>query len=517
MTAAAFAAFAPFTLLGTVTIVVMLLIAVRRSHRLAALSTIVGLMLCCVALPLAAPASATAVTPLFVVDGTALFYSGLVIGSALIVAILSYAYLDGSTQGPPEEYYLLLLTATLGAAVLPASVHFTSFFLGLETLSISLLGLIAYASPREEAAEAGIKYLVIGGASSAFLLFGMALIYADLGTLSFARIGTLAHAGGPPDLYRLVGVAMIITGVGFKLSLVPFHMWTPDIYEGAPAPIAGFVAVVSKIAVFAVILRYFILAEGHGDASLRAGLAAIAVLSMLGGSLLALLQNNLKRLLAYSSIAHLGYLLVAFLAAGSLGVEAAAYYLAAYAVTNLGAFGIIALLSAPGSGRDADQIEDYRGLFRTRPFLAGSLALMLLSLAGMPPTMGFIGKFYLVLAGVNAGFFWLVAALVISSVISLYYYLRVLVAMAMPVPAEPNATLRAASPPLGTTVIAALLVLLLVLGAYPAPAITLIRITVGLRDNSCHIARNSAIPCHPQISLHVMEMDRDGISHLLKA
>jgi NADH-quinone oxidoreductase subunit N len=310
---------------------------------------------------------------------------------------------------------------------------------------------------------------------------------------------------------------MIITGVGFKLSLVPFHMWTPDIYEGAPAPIAGFVAVVSKIAVFAVILRYFILAEGHGDASLRAGLAAIAVLSMLGGNLLALLQNNLKRLLAYSSIAHLGYLLVAFLAAGSLGVEAAAYYLAAYAVTNLGAFGIIALLSAPGSGRDADQIEDYRGLFRTRPFLAGSLALMLLSLAGMPPTMGFIGKFYLVLAGVNAGFFWLVAALVISSVISLYYYLRVLVAMAMPVPAEPNATLRAASPPLGTTVIAALLVLLLVLGAYPAPAITLIRITVGLRDNSCHIARNSAIPCHPQNSLHVMEMDRDGISHLLKA
>ena len=155
MTAAAFGAFAPFTLLGAVTIVVMLLIAVHRSHRLAGLSTIIGLLLCCIALPLAAPSSATQVTPLFIVDGTALFYSGLVLGSALIVAILSYAYLDGSTQGPREEYYLLLLTATLGAAVLPASVHFASFFLGLETLSISLLGLIAYASPREEAAEAG--------------------------------------------------------------------------------------------------------------------------------------------------------------------------------------------------------------------------------------------------------------------------------------------------------------------------------------------------------------------------
>jgi NADH-quinone oxidoreductase subunit N len=479
MTAVAFVAFAPFTLLGTVTIVVMLLIAAHRGHRLAALSTILGLLLCCIALPLAAPASPVEVTPLFVVDGTVLFYSGLVLGSALIVAILSYAYLDRATQGPREEYYLLLLTATLGAAVLPASVHFASFFLGLETLSISLLGLIAYASPREEAAEAGTKYLVLGGASSAFLLFGMALIYADLGTMSFARIGALAHAGDPPDLYRQIGVAMIVTGVGFKLSLVPFHMWTPDIYEGAPAPITGFVAVVSKIAVFAVILRYFALAEGHADASLRAGLAAIAILSMLGGNLLALLQNNVKRLLAYSSIAHLGYLLVAFLAAGSLGTEAAAYYLAAYAVTNLGAFGIVALLSSPGSGRDADRIEDYRGLFRTRPFLAGSLALMLLSLAGMPPTMGFIGKFYLVVAGVGAGLLWPVVALVIGSVIGLYYYLRVIVAMAMPVPVGDETASPAAVPLFGNAVIAALLVLLLVLGAYPAPAIALIRMTVG--------------------------------------
>jgi NADH-quinone oxidoreductase subunit N len=479
MNGEAFAAFAPFTLLSAVTIMVMLLIAIHRNHHLTALSTIIGLLLCCVALPFADPASPTQVTPLFTIDGTALFYSGLVLGSALIIAILSYAYLDGSTPGPREEYYLLLLTATLGAALLPASVHFASFFLGLETLSISLLGLIAYASPRGTAAEAGTKYLILGGASSAFLLFGMALIYADLGTMSFTRIGTLAHAGNQTDLYRLVGVAMILTGVGFKLSLVPFHMWTPDIYEGAPAPITGFVAVVSKIAVFAIILRYFILAEGPEDASLRAGLAAIAILSMLGGNLLALLQNNVKRLLAYSSIAHLGYLLVAFLAAGPLGIEAAAYYLAAYAVTSLGAFGIVALLSTPGSGRDADRIEDYRGLFRTRPFLAGSLALMLLSLAGMPPTMGFIGKFYLIVSGVGAGLFWPVAALVIGSVIGLYYYLRVLVAMAMPVPAERDAAPPDAAPLFGNAVIALLLVLLLALGTYPAPAIALIRMTVG--------------------------------------
>ncbi|MBU6425039.1 MAG: NADH-quinone oxidoreductase subunit N [Rhodospirillales bacterium] len=479
MTAAAFVAFVPFTLLGVVTIAVMLMIAIHRSHRLTALSTIIGLAFCCIALPLAAPAAPIQVTPLFVVDGTVLFYSGLVLGSALIVAILSYVYLDGRAREPREEYYLLLLMATLGAAVLPASIHFASFFLGLETLSISLLGLIAYVSPRDYPAEAATKYLILGGAASAFLLFGMALIYIDLGTMSFAQIGVLAGAGAQPDLYRLVGVAMILTGIGFKLSLVPFHMWTPDIYEGAPAPITGFIAVVSKIAVFAVILRYFILAGGQADTALRTGLAGIAILSMLGGNLLALLQNNLKRLLAYSSIAHFGYLLVAFLAAGSLGVEAVAFYLAAYAVANLGAFGIIALLNTPGAGRDTDRIEDYRGLFRTRPFLAGSLALMLLSLAGMPPTMGFIGKFYLVVAGVGAGLFWPVAALVLGSVIGLYYYLRVLVAMAMPVPDEQTCAPTAVSPLIGNALIATLLFLLLVLGTYPAPAIALIRMTIG--------------------------------------
>lgn len=477
MTAASFVAFAPFTLLGVVTIVVMLLIAVHRSHKLAAISTIIGLFLCCITLPFVAPASPVQVTALFVVDGTALFYAGLVLGSALVVAILSHAYIDSATHGPREEYYLLLLTATLGAAVLPASVHFASFFLGLETLSISLLGLIAYASPRATAAEAGIKYLILGGASSAFLLFGMALIYADLGTMSFAGIGTLAHASSQHDLYRLAGIAMILIGVAFKLSLVPFHMWTPDIYEAAPAPVTAYVAVVSKVAVFAVILRYFILAEGPADASLRTGLAIIAILSMLGGNLLALLQNNIKRMLAYSSIAHLGYLLVAFLALGTLGIEAAAYYLTAYAVTSLGAFGIVGLLSTPASGRDADQLDDYRGLFRTRPFLAASLALMLLSLAGIPPTMGFFGKFYLIVAGVGTGLFWPVAALILGSVIGLYYYLRVLVAMAMPT--ESTTPVPVTVPLFGAAVIAVLLALLVALGTYPAPAIALIRMTVG--------------------------------------
>jgi NADH-quinone oxidoreductase subunit N len=480
MNGAQLTAFAPFELLGALTLVVMLLIAFRRNHRLAAGATIISLLLSLAALPLAATGAPCAVTPLFLIDGYVLFYAGLVVASALIVAILSYAYLERTDDGPKEEYYLLLLTATLGAALLPASVHFASFFLGLETLSVSLLGLIAYACRRVSAAEAGMKYLILAGTASAFLLFGMALIYADLGQMSFAGTGMLQQARGQaPDLYRLVGLAMILTGVGFKLSLVPFHMWAPDIYEGAPAPITGFVAVVSKIAVFAVVLRFFGLAHGVADPALREALAVIAVLSMLGGNLLALLQDNVKRLLAYSSIAHLGYLFVAFLAGGSLGVQAASYYLAAYAVTSLGAFGIVALLTPPGGGRDADRLEDYRGLFRTRPFLAGSLALLMLSLAGMPPTMGFIAKVYVVSSGIGAGLSWPVVALVLGSVIGLYYYLRVVVEMAMPVSTVRPAAPKFRVPFFDKVVIAGLLVLLVSLGTYPAPMIALIQATVG--------------------------------------
>jgi len=479
MNATQMIAFAPFELLSVLTVVVMLVIAFWRDHWVAAIATISTLVICVLALPLAAMVTPRAVTPLFMVDGFTLFYVGLVLVSALVVAILSYSYLEQTDDGPKEEYYLLLLTATLGAAVLPASVNFVSFFLGLETLSVSLLGLVGYACRRHTSVEAGTKYLILGGVSSAFLLFGMALIYAAIGTMSFAG-SSLPHANSAPyDLYRLAGLAMIVTGVGFKLSLVPFHMWAPDIYEGAPAPITGFVAVVSKIAVFAVILRYLALAHGMADPSLREGLAVIAILSMLGGNLLALLQTNVKRLLAYSSIAHLGYLFVAFLAAGTLGIDAASYYLAAYAVMSLGAFGIVGLLTPSGAMRDADQIEDYRGLLRTRPFLAGSLSLLLLSLAGLPPTMGFIAKVYVVASGIGVGMVWPIVALVIGSVIGLYYYLRVIVAMALPVPDDHPATPGFLIPVSGNVVIAALLILVVSFGAYPAPVIALIHLTVG--------------------------------------
>src|SRR5665213_2996834 len=249
----------PLIVLGGTVTTVMLAIAFCRNHRLTALLSLLGLVLSLIAI---GPASAVAprqVTPLFAIDRYALFYMGLIFAVSIAVLMLSHGYLAARSE-PPEEFYLLVLVATLGAVALVASDHFASFFLSLETLSISLLGLIAYPRDHEKPLEAGVKYLILAGISSAFLLFGMALIYARLGSMEFARIAALLMMGGASsDLYWLTGLALIFTGIGFKLSVAPFHMWAPDVYEGAPAPVAAFVAVVSKGAMFALLLRYFCL------------------------------------------------------------------------------------------------------------------------------------------------------------------------------------------------------------------------------------------------------------------
>jgi NADH-quinone oxidoreductase subunit N len=502
MSAADLPSLLPYLLLAVAAVLELLGIAWRRSHAVSAWICAVALAACFATLWLAAPAAPRAVTPLLLIDGYALFYTGLVALAALAVALLSHGYLRERSEQPCEEYYALLLLATLGAAVIVASNHFASFFLGLETLSISLLGLIGYPRAAGQPAEASIKYLILSGLSSALLLFGIALVYSALGTLSFpalaaAAAGTAAHTGAaaatalPRDLATLAGTALILTGIGFKLSVVPFHLWAPDVYQGAPAPVTAFIAVVSKCSVMALLLRYFLVARAFEAGTLVTVISVIAVLSILAGNLLALLQDNVKRLLAYSSIAHLGYVLVAFLAGGALAVEAVSAYLVAYAITTLGAFGVVGLLSPPGRGRDADRIGDYQGLWWTRPALAAVFTAMLLSLAGIPLTLGFIAKFYAVTAGVGAHLIVPVAALVVGSILGLYYYLRLIVAMIrpvpMPAPAVPEragaaplqtAPLQTAAPrPLGGAVMAVLLVLLMVLGVYPAPLVRLIRRT----------------------------------------
>jgi NADH-quinone oxidoreductase subunit N len=268
----------------------------------------------------------------------------LIVTAGFSVAALSYSYLE-KHEGHHEELYLLLVLATLGCTVLAAASHFASFFLGIELLSVSLYALAAYLRHSDRSVEAGVKYLILAAVSSAFILFGMALVYAGTGSMAFPEIAARAAIAGGRSLSFLAGIGMIIVGLGFKLAVVPFHLWTPDVYEGAPAPVTAFIATASKGAVFALVLRYFIAVDVHRHAPLLAILTSIAVASMFAGNLLALLQTNVKRILAYSSISHLGYLLVTMLASGPLAATAAAFYLTAYFVTTLSAFGVVAALS----------------------------------------------------------------------------------------------------------------------------------------------------------------------------
>jgi NADH-quinone oxidoreductase subunit N len=276
--------------------------------------------------------------------------------------------------------------------------------------------------------------------------------------------------------FMLAGWGMIIVGVGFKLAVVPFHLWTPDVYEGAPAPVTAFVATVSKGSMFALLLRYFTQADVHASSALFLVLSLIAIASMFAGNLLALLQNNIKRLLAYSSIAHLGYLLVALLASGALAVTAVAFYLVAYFVSTLSAFGIVTVLS--GREREADAMIDYQGLFWRRPWLTGMFTATLFSLAGIPLTAGFVGKFYIVAASVGSALWLLVLILVVNSAIGLFYYLRVVVAMFIHPSKREEVSLPAPSLSLaGSVVLVGLALLLFWLGVYPSPIIKLIQKT----------------------------------------
>jgi len=259
---------------------------------------------------------------------------------------------------------------------------------------------------------------------------------------------------------------------------VPFHMWAPDVYEGAPAPVTAFVAVVSKGAMFALLLRYFVTANADGFGPVPMMIEIVAIASILAGNLLALMQNNIKRILAYSSIAHLGYLLVAFLASGALRIDAVTYYLVAYTVMTIGAFGIITVLSKSNATAEIEDLDAYRGLIWRRPWLGGAFAAMLLSLAGIPLTMGFIGKFYAIAGGVSAAMWPAVIALIAGSVIGLFYYLRVIVAICTPAP-EGATAYAGAVPMVGGTTLAALTLILFGLGLYPTPLVRLIQVTAA--------------------------------------
>lgn len=419
----------PMIVVAATAIGVMLAIGLRRDGRLAFSLTLAGLGLALAALPVSLQLAPISVTGLIRIDAYAIFFSAMILVLAAVVALLCRSYFkDDSSDN--EELNVLLLTAGLGGMILVSGTHFASFFLGLEILSVSLFPMIAYQMNNKRALEAGVKYLMLSGVASALLLFGMALVYAETGVLSFQELSRW-FVGAEVQPLIITGSVMMLAAVGFKLSLAPFHLWTADVYEGASVPVTAFVATVSKTAVFALLLRFWIVSDAWRSASLMDVLIPIAVLSVLAGNLLALLQTRIKRMLAYSSIAHMGYLLIALIAGSILKtellVESIAFYLLAYAISNLGAIGVVSALS--GSGREWENLSDYSGLFRREPVLAGILTLNLLSLAGIPLTIGFIGKFYIFAASVHAALWMPVTVVVIGSGIGLYYYLRVILVM----------------------------------------------------------------------------------------
>ena len=468
----------PLLVTSLTAVVVMLAIAAKRNHTVTFILSVVGLNLALLSLIPTLEVAPLEVTPLLLIDTFACYYMALVLAASLACITLIHAYLGGdSGKGYPgnrEELYLLVLLSAAGGLVLVSAQHLASLFIGLELLSVPTYGMIAYAFFNKRSLEAGIKYMVLSAAGSAFLLFGMALLYAESGNLAFADIG--ASLMRESSQLVQIGIGMMLIGLAFKLSLVPFHLWTPDVYEGAPAPVAAFLATASKVAVFAVLLRLYQISPAMSGGWLNDLLSLIAIASILVGNLLALLQNNLKRLLGYSSIAHFGYLLVALVASKGLAVEAVGVYLATYVLTSLGAFGVITLMSTPYSGRDADALYEYRGLFWRRPYLTAVLTVMMLSLAGIPLTAGFIGKFYVIAAGVEAQLWWLLGAMVLGSAIGVFYYLRVMVTLFM---REPN--LHRHDAPFdwgqraGGIMLLVVALLAFFLGVYPQPLLELVQ------------------------------------------
>ena len=421
----------PLIILAGGTIVGMLGIAVYRSHVLTLVITLGTLIGSFVTLRFPLHAPDEYITPLIRFDGYAIFFLGLLFLTALAVAVMAYGYMRGRAV-VREELYVLLLIAMLGCSVLVSSTHFASFFLGLEVLSVSLYALTAYHRSQPTDIEAGLKYLIPAATSSSFLLFGMAMVYAHTGTMELSDLARFAAgAWQRSNLLALAGMGMILIGIGFKLALVPFHFWAADVYEGAPAPVTALIATASKGAVFALLFRYF----GAMNIQMREPFfvifTVIAIASMFLGNYLALFQSNLKRLLAYSSIAHMGYLLVAFLAGGPLAVTAVTFYLLAYFITTLGAFGVITALS--NKDTDLSHLAGYRGLVFRHPLLGTVLAVMMFSLAGIPLTAGFLAKFYVLFAGVRSALWLLVLVLIANSVVGLFYYLRVIITIYQPI------------------------------------------------------------------------------------
>jgi NADH-quinone oxidoreductase subunit N len=376
--------------------------------------------------------------------------------AAALIAILSAAVVvplswrepaaERSGEEPRHgEFQALLLSSVLGMVLLAQAQNLVAFFVGIELLSVPLYVLCGSALARRESLESGLKYLIVGSLGSATLLYGLAFVYGGSGSTDFSGIRDGIGSGLADDPLVLMGIALAATGLAFKISIAPFHQWTPDVYQGAPTPVTAFMAVATKVAAFCVFVRFFEVALGPAVDNWQPALAVLATVSIVVGNIGALGQDSLKRLLGYSGVAQAGYMLVGLVAASELGVKALIFYLAAYALMNLAAFAVIVVRER--ETEFGDDIRAVQGLGRDRPALAWPLTISMLALAGLPGTAGFIGKLYLIEAAVDADYTWLGVAIAIGTMISLAYYLRVVAAVWMRPRAEPLAPEAAAGIP----------------------------------------------------------------------
>jgi NADH-quinone oxidoreductase subunit N len=362
-------------------------------------------------------------------DNFALFVNLVLVVVGLLTVAFSSQTLDRDRM-PSGEYYALLLFSIVGMMLMVQATDLLLLFLALETMSIAVYVLTGIRRDQPASTEAAFKYFLLGAFASSFFLYGIAFIYGVAGSTSLDRVGSVIAAqsmSGNPMI--LLAVGLLIVGFGFKIAAVPFHMWSPDAYEGAPAVVTGFMSTGVKAAAIAGFARVFLSALEPMIGEWAPVLWVVAAATMIVGTVLGVAQTSLKRMLAYSSIAHGGYLLVGLVAGNDVGKAAILYYLAAYALTNLGAFGVIALLGS--RERANDDLRDYAGLWYSHPGLATLMTIFLLSLGGFPPTAGFIGKWYIFSAAVGSGYYWLAIIGVLSSVVSVFFYLRVVVMMYM--------------------------------------------------------------------------------------
>jgi NADH-quinone oxidoreductase subunit N len=407
---------------------------------------------------------------MLVIDNYSVFFQWLfliITGISALVA-MRFNERESTNRG---EYYSLLLFACFGMFLMAASGDLILTFLGIEVLSIATYVLAGFKRDDIRSNESSLKYFLLGSFATAFLLYGIALIYGSTGSTNYQTIREIATLQGPPQITIIMGLGLLLVGFGFKVALVPFHAWTPDVYEGAPTPVTAFMTVGPKAAGFAALVRVLVQAlPALGAEYWTSILWVLAILTMTLGNIVAIRQNNIKRMLAYSAIAHAGYILVGVVANTPAGFGAVLFYLVAYTVMNLGALSIV--LSLSGKGDLRVNMEDYAGLARRAPFLSATLSLFLISLAGIPLTGGFIGKFYLFSAAVQKGYIGLAIIGVLNSAISVYYYFRVMIMMYMrePAPGQPDPE-PVSLPVLAIIAIAALWILWL--GVYPAQILNL--------------------------------------------